>query len=70
LERHRELKAEIKTLESEMKGCESQVFAALGDATVGTVDGEAAVSWKLVEVGPSVREGYSFRKLTRRGTFR
>jgi putative phage-type endonuclease len=70
LERHRELRAEIKTLESEMKGCESVIFAALGDAEIGTVDGEPAVSWKRVEVGPSVREGYSFRKLTRRGEYR
>lgn len=70
LERHREIKGEIKALEKELKGCESQIFAALGDAEIGTVDGEPAVSWKLVEVGPSVRDGYSFRKLARRGPFR
>jgi putative phage-type endonuclease len=70
LERHRELKAEIKTLESEMKGCESQVFAALGDATIGTVDGDPAVTWKLEKRDAHMVKASSFRKLLRKGEYR
>lgn len=70
LRRRKELKAQIKALDAEVKACESVVFAELGDADVGMIDGEIVATWKTVSVPESVRKGYEFRRLTLRGEYR
>lgn len=55
----RELKKERETLENKIK-------AAIGTATYATLPDGSGWSYKAVEVKPSVRAGYRFRKLVRR----
>ncbi len=61
LERRRLVKREEKTRKAYVDEVENQIKAALGDAEVGTIDGQVVVRWSTVE-----KDGYFVKPSTSR----